>query len=69
MSDEEIKQYKIRQLPTNLMESLEELQKDKVLKDGIGRDATDLFIKKKIDEWNKYTGEITNLDYKFYFHC
>ena len=69
MSDEEIKQYKIRQLPTNLMESLEELQKDKVLKDGIGRDATDLFIEKKINEWNKYTGEITNLDYKFYFHC
>ena len=69
MSDEEIKSYKIRQLPTNLMESLEELQKDRVLIDGIGKDATDLFIDKKINEWNKYTGEITNLDYKFYFNC
>jgi len=69
MNDEEIKKYKIKQLPTNLMESLEELQKDKVLVEEIGRDAIDLFIQKKINEWNKYTGEITDLDYKFYFHC
>jgi len=69
MTEEEIKKYKIKQLPTNLMESLLELQKDKVLVEGIGRDATDLFIEKKVNEWNRYTGEITDLDYKFYFHC
>jgi glutamine synthetase len=69
MSDKEIEDNKIKKLPTNLMESLEELQKDSVLKNGIGKDATDLFIEKKIDEWNRYTGEITDLDYKFYFHC
>ena len=69
MTDEEIKKYKIKQLPTNLMESLEELQKDKVLINGIGRDAIDLFIEKKIKEWNLYMGEITDLDYKFYFNC
>ncbi len=69
MNDKEIKQHKIKQLPTNLMESLEELQKDKVLIEGIGKDATDLFIGKKINEWNRYMGEITDLDYKFYFHC
>lgn len=69
MTDKEIKQFNIRQLPTNLMESLEELQKDKVLIEGIGRDAADLFIEKKINEWNRYMGEITDLDYKFYFHC
>jgi len=69
MSDEEIKKYKIKQLPTNLMESLEELQKDKVLIDEIGKDAVNLFINKKINEWNSYTGEITDLDHKFYFHC
>jgi len=69
MTDEEIKKYKIKQLPTNLMESLEELQKDKVLVEGIGKDAIDLFIEKKINEWNHYMGEITDLDYKFYFNC
>lgn len=69
MTDEEIRKHKIKQLPTNLMESMMELQKDKVLIDNIGRDAADLFIEKKITEWNKYMGEITDLDYKFYFHC
>jgi glutamine synthetase len=69
MTDEEIKKYKIKQLPTNLMESLEELQKDKVLVEGIGKDAIDLFIEKKINEWNHYMGEITDLDYNFYFNC
>ena len=69
MTDEEIRESKIKQLPTNLMESLKELQKDKVLLDGIGRDATDLFIEKKIQEWNQYMNEVTDLDYRFYFHC
>lgn len=69
MSESEIKKFKIKQLPTNLMESIKELQKDKVLIDGIGQDAIDLFIEKKVKEWNEYMGEITDLDYKFYFHC
>jgi glutamine synthetase len=69
MTEKEIKDFKIKQLPTNLMEALEELRKDKVLVEGIGRDATDLFIEKKVEEWNRYMGEITDLDYKFYFHC
>jgi len=69
MTPEEIKKYKIKQLPTNLMEALEEFQKDSVIINGIGRDAADLFIEKKTNEWNRYTGEITDLDYRFYFHC
>ncbi len=69
MTDEEIKKFSIKQLPTNLMESLEELQKDTALINGIGKDAADLFIEKKINEWNRYMGEITDLDYRFYFHC
>jgi glutamine synthetase len=69
MTDEEIKEYKIKQLPTNLMESLLELQRDKILINSLGKDAVNLFIEGKINEWNKYTGKITDLDYKFYFHC
>jgi len=69
MTDEEIKKYNIKKLPTNLMEALVELQKDKVLINSINRDAIDLFIGKKIIEWNLYMGEITDLDYKFYFNC
>jgi len=69
MTPEEIKKYKIKQLPTNLMEALEEFQKDSVIINGIGRDAADLFVERKTNEWNRYTGEITDLDYRFYFHC
>jgi glutamine synthetase len=69
MSNEEIKKYKIKQLPTNLMEALEEFENDNVLINSIGRDAADLFIQKKRNEWNRYMGEITDLDYEFYFNC
>jgi glutamine synthetase len=69
MSSDEIKKHKIKQLPTNLMEALEEFENDDVLINGIGRDAADLFIEKKRNEWNRYMGEITELDYEFYFNC
>jgi len=69
MSADEIRKNRIRRLPTNLMEALEELQKDNVLIEGIGRDAIDLFVDKKTREWHRYMSEITDLDYKFYFHC
>ena len=69
MTPEEIKSYNIKQLPTNLMEALEELKNDTVLINGIGRDAIDLFIDVKTNEWNRYMGEITDLDYRIYFDC
>ena len=69
MTDEEIKKAKIKRLPTNLMEALEEFQNDKVLIEGIGIDAANLFIERKTNEWHRYMGEITDLDYRFYFNC
>ncbi len=69
MTDEEIKKYGIKQLPTNLMEALEELKRDTVIMDAIGRDGADLFIENKTAEWHNYMSEVTDLDYKFYFHC
>jgi glutamine synthetase len=69
MSVEEIRKFNIKQLPTNLMEALEEFENDDVLVGGVGRDAADLFVEKKRNEWNRYMGEITELDYEFYFNC
>ena len=51
------------------MEALEEFKKDKVLMDAVGQDGAELFIKNKTNEWHNYMGEITDLDYKFYFNC
>jgi glutamine synthetase len=69
MTDEEIKQNNIKRLPTNLMEALEEFKQDTILMDAIGRDGAELFIDAKTQEWHNYMGEITDQDYKYYFHC
>lgn len=60
---------KIKKLPTNLKESLEELESDNVIKKAIGQDAIDLFVKYKQKEWQQYIGETTDLEYRLYFHC
>jgi glutamine synthetase len=69
MTDEEIKQNNIKRLPTNLMEALEEFKQDTILMDAIGCDGAELFIDSKTQEWHNYMGEITDQDYKYYFHC
>ena len=66
---ENMKDLGIQKLPTNLNESLEELEKDDVIKRAIGKEATDLFIQKKKAEWQLYIGETTDLEYRLYFHC
>jgi glutamine synthetase len=69
MNDEEIRQHGIKRLPTNLMEALDEFKHDAVLMDAIGHDGADLFIENKTQEWHRYMGEITDQDYRYYFHC
>jgi glutamine synthetase len=66
---EEFKKLKIKKLPTNLLEALEELEKDDVIIRGIGKETVELFIEKKMKDWQQYIGEITDLEYKLYFHC
>jgi glutamine synthetase len=69
MTEQEIKEHNIKRLPTNLMEALEEFKHDTVLMNAIGRDGAELFIDTKTQEWHHYMGEITDQDYKYYFHC
>jgi len=59
----------IKKLPTNLNEALEELQSDSVISKALGKEAVDLFVKYKKQEWQKFIGETTDLEYKLYFHC
>ena len=66
---EEFKKLKIKKLPTNLFEALEELEKDEVILHGLGKETVELFINKKMKDWQQYIGEITDLEYKLYFHC
>ncbi len=69
MSEEELEKNNIQSLPTNLMQALEEFESDDVLYNGIGKDAANLFIERKKNEWRLYMDDITDLDYRFYFNC
>jgi len=66
---EKMKGLEIKKLPTNLNESLEELESDEIIKKAIGDEAVEMFIKYKHNEWQKYISETTDLEYKLYFHC
>lgn len=68
MTEEELKIYGIKKLPANLFEALEEFENDDFLKQAIGKEASELFIEKKKEEFRKYMQELTDLDYEFYFN-
>ena len=69
MTKEELKNCGINKLPTNLLEALDELEKDDVLKQAMGVDLTEIYVERKREEWQRYMSEITDVDYKFYFNC
>ncbi len=66
---EKTKDLGIKKLPTNLHESLEELESDDVIKRAIGKEAVELFTKYKSKEWQHYIADTTDLEYRLYFHC
>jgi glutamine synthetase len=66
---ENVSNLKIKKLPTNLNEALEELELDDVIKKAIGKETVDMFINYKQKEWQQYIGETTDLEYRLYFHC
>jgi glutamine synthetase len=59
----------IKKLPTTLLEALDALEQDDVIKNALGAEILDLFVDKKKNEWKQYQGEITDLEYRLYFHC
>jgi glutamine synthetase len=59
----------IPKLPTNLLTAIEELEKDAIITNALGKKAVDLFVKKKRKEWEQYIVETTDLEYRLYFNC
>ena len=59
----------IQKLPTNLLTAIEELEKDTVIINALGKKAVELFVQKKRREWEQYIVETTDLEYKLYFNC
>jgi len=54
LSPEEIKASKIKSLPRNLLEAIEELQHDDFAKEVLGKSMLNQFFAYKMDEWDRY---------------
>ena len=54
LTEEERKQSNIDELPSSLLRALEELDKDKVLKDALGPFIYTAFRRAKLEEWDDY---------------
>ena len=54
LTEEERKQSNIDELPSSLLRALEELEKDKVLKDALGPFIYTAFRRAKLEEWDEY---------------
>jgi glutamine synthetase len=59
----------IPKLPTDLLTAIEELEKDTIITNALGKKAVELFVQKKRKEWEQYIVETTDLEYKLYFNC
>ena len=59
LSNNEIKQRKIKSLPRNLFTSLEEMEKSFVAKAALGDYIFNEFLNSKRKEWNDYRKQVT----------
>jgi glutamine synthetase len=63
VSYDELSGRGLKTLPTNLLEATQELERDAVLREALGRgrneDYVDYFIRVKREEWNRYHEQVT----------
>ncbi len=69
MSANELNALNINRLPTSLLESLQELDQNKYLKQQLGEELIRTYIEKKKEELNNYQSEVSDVDIKYYLHC
>ena len=58
MSDREKKRHKIRQLPADLSQALDKLEKNKVVCAALGEHITEHFLAAKRQEWSDYISHV-----------
>jgi len=57
--EEEVRKLGVKKLPLNLLDALRATGESKVLREAMGDDLIDSYIKLKISEWNSYTAHLT----------
>jgi len=68
MTDQELEENGINQLPGSLAEALLELEQNTVLMDVLGSDATDAFLRAKWEEWDAYRTRVMDWEVETYLH-
>jgi glutamine synthetase len=67
LSDSERASFGIKMLPSSLREALNYLERDEVIRDAIGSELIEAFIRVKRDEWREYVNyAITNWEWSKY---
>lgn len=66
LSDEERRKLKIKSLPGSLLEALDELDKDAVIKDALGESVYSAFRRAKLEEWEDYRLKVTDWEVERY---
>ena len=66
LSEEERKAKDIKALPSSLLEALQELDQDQVLKDGLGEEIYSAFRRAKLHEWEEFRIRVTDWEVDSY---
>jgi len=59
MSHRERRKYRIDELPRDLHEALETLEKDPVVRGALGEHIYERFVEAKREEWQEYIGKVS----------
>ena len=68
MTAEERKAAKIESLPDNLLEAVEELEKDSFIQAALGNHIAPLYISAKKREWKEYAAQVTSWEVERYLY-
>jgi glutamine synthetase len=66
MSHRERRKYRIDELPRDLHEALDYLEKDQVVRDALGPHIYQMFLEAKRAEWRSYTAQVSNWEVQTY---
>jgi len=69
MSTKELDSLNIQRLPATLLEALQELDQNDYLKQTMGKELVETYIRLKKQELNMYLSEVSDVDVKYYLHC
>ena len=58
MSIREKRYHRISELPTNLIEAIQQAQKSKLIQNTLGRQISRIYFQAKQQEWDKYTRQV-----------